>query len=94
MLGRGLPRGYGSGVISTVTVSSKGQITLPAWARERLGVRPGSEVVVGVEGDRIFIERLGRTLDDLSGSWRHLGNPDELVREIRDGRSERFPSDP
>jgi len=36
-------------------LSSKGQIVLPASARRRLGLRPGVEMEVEVEGDRLVL---------------------------------------
>lgn len=75
---------------STATVSSKGQVTLPAWARERLGLGPGAKLVVRIEGERLVLERIGRTLDELQGSLRHLyRDVDEVLAEIREGRRDR-----
>lgn len=52
----------------TVTLSSKGQLTLPAAARKRLGLRAGSRLEVVVTGeDRMEIVRLGGSLRDLNG---------------------------
>ena len=41
----------------TTTLSSKGQIVLPAAARKRLGLRPGTRFECHVQGDRIVLER-------------------------------------
>ena len=41
---------------SYTTITSKGQITLPAEARRALGLRPGQKVGVRVEGDHIVID--------------------------------------
>ncbi len=38
------------------TITSKGQITLPAEARRSLGLRAGQKVAVRVEGDHLVIE--------------------------------------
>lgn len=52
----------------TVTLSSKGQLTLPAAARKRLGLRAGSRLEVVVTGDdRMEIVRIGGSLRDLKG---------------------------
>lgn len=40
-----------------VTISSRGQITLPAEARRALGLHAGQKVSVRVEGDRLVIDR-------------------------------------
>lgn len=39
------------------TITSKGQITLPAEARRALGLRSGQKVAVRVEGDHLIIDR-------------------------------------
>lgn len=39
------------------TVSSKGQITLPAEARRKTGIRPKDRVLIDVAGDSILIRR-------------------------------------
>ena len=36
-------------------VSSKGQVVLPSPLRQRLGLRPGDSLDVGVEGDAIVL---------------------------------------
>ena len=52
----------------TITVSSKGQVTLPAAARKRLGLRAGSRLEVIVTGDdRLEGIRVGGSLRDLKG---------------------------
>lgn len=39
-----------------VTVDSKGRIVIPSEVRDRLGLRPGSEVAVSAEDDRVIVE--------------------------------------
>ncbi|MBI4704393.1 MAG: AbrB/MazE/SpoVT family DNA-binding domain-containing protein [Deltaproteobacteria bacterium] len=41
--------------MSVATVSSKGQITLPAGLRRRLGIAPGDRVVIEAAGDAIVV---------------------------------------
>ena len=43
--------------MSLSTVSSKGQITLPAAARRKVGIRPKDKVLIDVAGDSILIRR-------------------------------------
>lgn len=38
------------------TITSKGQITLPAQARRALNLRAGQKVAVSIEGDRLVID--------------------------------------
>ena len=45
----------------TVTVTSKGQVTIPKSVRDRLGINPGSEVDFEVAEDgRAFLRRIGK----------------------------------
>lgn len=65
-----------------VTVDSKGRIVLPSEVRDRLGLRPGSEVVVGTEDGRIVVEpedRPEQIIRDL----------EELIDEAADNRGRR-----
>ena len=44
-----------------VTVTSKGQVTIPKPVRDRLGINPGSKVDFEVAEDgRAFLRRLGK----------------------------------
>jgi len=49
--------------MSIATVSSKGQITLPAKMRRRLGVNPHSRISIEQRGLEIVIKPLPRLLD-------------------------------
>ena len=42
--------------ISYTTITSKGQITLPAEPRRALGLRAGQKLAVRVEGDHLVID--------------------------------------
>ena len=47
--------------IMTVTVTSKGQVTIPKQVRDRLGIKPGSKVDFEVAEDgRAFLHRVGK----------------------------------
>jgi len=41
---------------SFVTVSSKGQMVIPAAIREELGITPGTRIAVRIEGGRVIID--------------------------------------
>lgn len=45
-------------------MTSKGQITIPAEARKKLGLRPGQKLSVRVEGDRLVIDP-PRSIEDV-----------------------------
>ncbi len=78
---------------SAARVSSKGQITIPAWAREALGIGPGSLVQLRLDDGRLVLERVDRSLDEIQGSLRDLydqaGGVDAVLEEIREGRRDR-----
>lgn len=42
--------------VAYTTITSKGQITLPAEARRALGLRPGQKVAVRLEGDHLVVD--------------------------------------
>ena len=47
--------------IMTVTVTSKGQVTIPKQVRDRLGIKPGSKVDFEVAEDgRAFLRKVGK----------------------------------
>ena len=53
----------------TVTVTSKGQVTLPAEVRRRLGIHAGTRLEFITRGtDRIEVIRLGGSARDLKGA--------------------------
>jgi antitoxin PrlF len=48
-------------VLMAVTVTSKGQVTVPKQVRDRLGIKPGSKVDFEVAEDgRAFLRKLGK----------------------------------
>jgi AbrB family looped-hinge helix DNA binding protein len=52
----------------TVTVTSKGQVTLPVEARRRLGIRAGSRLEFVVkDDDRLEVLVVGGSAKDLKG---------------------------
>lgn len=40
------------------TISAKGQISIPKAIRERLNLKPGTQVALDVQGERLVIKRL------------------------------------
>lgn len=52
----------------TITVGKRGQITLPSAIRQQTGIQDGDRVAISLEGDRIVVLPLGKTLLDLRGS--------------------------
>jgi antitoxin PrlF len=53
----------------TVTVTSKGQVTLPVEARRRLGIKAGTRLEFIIRGDdRLEVVRVGGSVRDLKGA--------------------------
>jgi antitoxin PrlF len=53
----------------TVTVSSKGQVTLPVEARRRLGIRAGTRLEFIIrDDDRLEVIKVGGSVRDLKGA--------------------------
>lgn len=76
---------------TTAKLSSKSQITIPAWVRRRLGLAPGSVVVLRVDGCRLVVDSVDEAIRSLQGALRGVyGDPDRYVRELR-AESDRFP---
>ncbi len=46
------------------TVSTKGQLVIPAEMRESLGIEPGSRIAVTLQGTRIVLEPVSEKLVD------------------------------
>ena len=70
----------------TATLSAKSQFVLPAEIRRKLGIRPGDQLVIEVEGDHAMIRKaplsdVEALADYRSNIWR--GYADEL-EEARD----------
>lgn len=53
--------------MTTAKISSKGQISIPKAVRDRLNLRAGTEVMIGVEGEKLVMEK-ARPLPD----WRTM----------------------
>jgi len=55
--------------MTTVSVSERGQISIPASARKRLGIRPKSKVSVEVRDNEIVIKPV-RSISEVAGIFR------------------------
>lgn len=71
------------------TVSSKGQITVPAPIRDRLGLRPGTRVIFELRNGGVFMRKGGQKVhpvDKLYGMLRLTRPTDELLDQMRGPR--------
>jgi AbrB family looped-hinge helix DNA binding protein len=75
-------------VTVTAKLSSRNQMVLPKAAREALGVKPGGNVLVIIEGDSVrlfsepddwaeYMRGLGKEM------WAQLGGGEKFIREER-----------
>lgn len=79
----------------TATISSKGQVVIPAELRHKLGLQPGDTIVFDDRGsDREAVIRRRESWDDLSArfhSWIKPGIPPlEDVHEFYETREPRL----
>ena len=68
-----------------LTVSSKGQVTLPKEFRDRLGVRSGRKLKASIEEDRIILSPKAGSIEDLFGILRRPGMRPRTLEEIQEG---------
>lgn len=67
-----------------VTVSTKGQVALPAEVRKKLSIGKGSKMVLVVKKGIILMKPLKR-LSELRGILKEVEKPSrEIVRELRE----------
>lgn len=67
------------------TVSTKGQLVIPAAMRESLGIKPGTRVSVRIEGSRLVLQPVSKELiNKLHGiTAGGMSMADELQKERR-----------
>lgn len=69
----------GEGKEYIATVTSKGQVTIPAEVREQLGLAAQDKVIFRVvAGKRVEIEPLPMTLEEAYGSVTPLNRPEDF----------------
>lgn len=64
----------------TLTVTSKGQVTLPAEFRQKLGIEAGTKLTLALGDDGEARLRKSKSLRELAGSMAHVGR--ELGRAL------------
>jgi len=73
--------------MTEVSVTRKGQITIPVELRRKFGIEEGSKVEVVEEEGSIVIRRL-HSIFDLAGSGAGKGDVKELKRRLDEMREE------
>ncbi len=67
-----------------VTISTKGQLVIPAEMRASLGILPGMRVALTLEENRIIVQPIERLVDELRGMFAEGPSlEDELYKERR-----------
>jgi AbrB family looped-hinge helix DNA binding protein len=68
-------------------ITSKGQITIPAKIRERMGIEPGDEIIFVEENGRYYLSKAKKVspFDKWVGYLSHLKgqSSDQLITELR-----------
>ena len=69
-----------------ITVTSKGQVTLPKKIRETLGIKKGDRIIARTKGKKITLEPAGGGILDFAGKLGKLKVPkgktiDDLIHE-------------
>ncbi len=85
------------GLMATAVVTSKGQITIPAEVRKKLGLKPGDRVrfIEGENGEYILRPKTGSIMD-LKGFLKWTGKPvtiEEMNETIAQGWAGQIRSD-
>ncbi|MBI5559054.1 MAG: AbrB/MazE/SpoVT family DNA-binding domain-containing protein [Deltaproteobacteria bacterium] len=73
-------------MISTVT--TKGQVTIPATIRKKYGIHPNDRVDFLIEGHRIILVPV-KTLRDFRGAVRGNGEPDQERQAAKEAMGRR-----
>ena len=54
--------------MTKATISAKGQVSIPKTIRDRLNLKPGTQVAIDVQGEQVVMKRLVSDLPD----WRTM----------------------
>lgn len=74
------------------SVTERGQVTIPAEVRRRLGIKPHDKIVFAITEDGIELKPMAFTLETAFGSVTSLRPDltlDEQVREAKEERADR-----
>ncbi len=71
------------------TITSKGQVTIPAAVRRVLGVDTADKLVFRIVDGKVVIEPLPMSLDEAFGSVKPLSTPEDFAEIDRIAREER-----
>lgn len=72
---------------NTVKVTRRGQTTIPAEFRNKLGIKEGDKLVVEVTEEGILFKPIPK-IEDMAGIDSDYGTPEEVKKEIDKLREE------
>jgi antitoxin PrlF len=72
----------------TATLTSKGQVTIPAAVRKRLNLKKGDMVAFSIENGEVFLKK-PLTLCQIFGSVQPLHKPENFEQMIEEAKAER-----
>jgi len=78
------------------SITTKGQVTIPALVRDFLGLRPGEKVIFRIVDERVELVPAQMTLEDAFGSVKPIQQPEDflVLRQVaREERVERILSE-
>jgi AbrB family looped-hinge helix DNA binding protein len=78
---------------TVISLTRKGQLTIPKAVREALGLKPFDRVEVEVVGQEARLRKVPLTLDDLVGILPPLDppmDPDDMIRIAKEERIQRW----
>jgi antitoxin PrlF len=80
----------------TTTITSKGQITIPAVFRKREGFHPGDKVSVREQGGQLILEPVEASVERLHGILAHLwvGKPPVTIEEMEEAAAAGWADEP
>ena len=73
--------------MTEVSVTPKGQVTIPVELRRKYRIQPGSKVEITEEEGKITIKKITNILD-LAGAGSHIATPEELKEELDEMRKQ------
>lgn len=76
------------------SMTTKGQVTIPAELRERLGLKPGDKVAFVESGGKVILQRLENRVASAFGLIKptksaSLTNMEEAINQARERRARR-----
>ena len=73
--------------MTEVSVTPKGQVTIPVELRRKYRIQPGSKVEITEEEGKITIKKIASILD-LAGAGSCIATPEELKEELDEMRKQ------